>query len=373
MPQTYGPKDAATLSPLAPASVTERSPLSAEVVHVRRYAGGDDTWASMVQQTEHTNLAHAPQWLTAIQNAYGHTPVYLQAEDTHGQRAGLPAFLVRRPWLGTVVTSMPFLDAGGPCSPSQPLAHALVEGLLKEAAQLGAGLVELRCTTALDMPVAAMTHKVNLVLPLPPDPDVLWRQLHAKVRNQVTKAQRSGLTVEFGGEEALEAFYEVFVVNMRDLGSPVHGRGFFQAIWQAFGAHARIAVIRKDARPIGGLIALASKDTLVVPWASSLRDYFSLCPNMLLYWEILRLACAEGFRRFEFGRSSRDSGTYRFKRQWGAVEEPLFWYAIPVGDRGVRQLSSEEHSGATLVRLWQRLPVPVTRWIGPQIRRYLTQ
>jgi len=59
----------------------------------------------------HANLGQTPEWYAAITNAYGHTPLYLQAEDAKGQIAVLPAFLVRSRFFGTVVTSMPFLDA----------------------------------------------------------------------------------------------------------------------------------------------------------------------------------------------------------------------------------------------------------------------
>ncbi len=329
-------------------------------------------WTTTIQQAAQSNIAHAPQWFRAIQSAYGHTPLYLQAEDDRGQTAILPAFLIRSRLFGSVVTSMPFLDTGGPCSSSPTLAHILVDLLIGEAARLGASRVELRCTQPMDLAVPGNLEKMNLVLPLPQNPDSLWKQFDAKVRNQIRKAERSGLSVEFGGEDKLKEFYEVFTVNMRDLGSPVHARRFFTSILDAFNNEARIAVIRKGTTPIGGLVALAFKDTLVVPWASSLRQYFSLCPNMLLYWETLRTGCLEGFRKFDFGRSSRDSNTYRFKRQWGAVEEQLYWYTISVNARRSKNPVGNDRQKALFVHMWQRLPLGVTRWLGPRVRKYLT-
>ena len=327
-----------------------------------------------MRKTEHANLAHAPEWFAAIQNAYGHSPVYLQAEHADGRLAVLPAFLLRSRIFGTVVASMPFLDGGGPCSTDGDLSQLVVRALIEEAARLGAaGSVELRSTVELDLPVPPLTHKFNLVRSLPADVDTLWRGLDAKVRNQVRKAERSGLSVEFGHQKDLDAFYDVFAVNMRDLGSPVHARRFFASVLDAFGDRARVGLVRKDSTVIGGLIALAFKDTLVVPWASSLRRHFALCPNVLLYWETLALACRDGFRRFDFGRSSRDSGTYGFKRQWGALEVPLYHYQIPTRPGGARSLSQADSRGALLVALWSRLPVGVTRWAGPRVRRYLTQ
>jgi lipid II:glycine glycyltransferase (peptidoglycan interpeptide bridge formation enzyme) len=179
--------------------------------------------------------------------------------------------------------------------------------------------------------------------------------------------------VEVGGLELLHEFYRVFAINMRDLGSPVHARGFFRAILECFGEVARVVLVKRDGVPLGGLISIAFKDTLYVPWASSLREYATLCPNMLLYWETLRRGCKDGFARFDFGRSTRGSGTYRFKRQWGAAETQLYWYIIPLAGRRYTKISGNDDTGVLMQRLWSRLPLGVTRMLGPRIRRYLTQ
>lgn len=333
----------------------------------------NDKWNVLINQMNNANLGQSPEWFYVIKKAYGHTPLYLQAENVEGQVAIIPAFLIHRPLFGRVIASMPFLDAGGPCSPSIGLARYLIDSLIKEATVLKASLIELRCTSEIDLPLQATGDKVNLVLPLPDDPDYLWQKLSAKVRNQVRKAMLSGLYVEFGGVEKLNDFYNIFAINMRDLGSPVHDRRFFSAIFDAFGNKARFALIYKGTIPIGGLVTLAFKNTIAVPWASSLRKYFSLCPNMLIYWETIRTACIEGFQRFDFGRSSRHSGTYHFKRQWGALEEPLFWYTLSIGSGRKKQLSSEDKLGNLMIKLWKHLPLSFTRWFGPYVRKYFTQ
>jgi serine/alanine adding enzyme len=330
-------------------------------------------WGRAIGETSEAGLAHAPEWFTVIRSAYGHDPLYLSAEDGDGCRGVLPAFVVRRPVRGTVVSSMPFLDGGGPCSSSAALEDALVARVIEEARRLGAGAVEIRSGRRLGIAAEPMEHKVNLVLPLPPDATRLWQQFDGRVRNQVRKAERSGLSVEFGGAERLGDFYAIFATRMRELGSPVHAQRFFRAVFGAFGGRARVGVVRQGTTPIGSLIALAFKDTLVVPWASCLRRYVALCPNMLLYWETMRLGCAEGFRRFDFGRSTRDSGTYRFKRQWGAQEEPLFWYTIPLRGRGRGTRPGARRGAALLTGSWRHLPLALTRSLGPHIRKYLTE
>jgi FemAB-related protein (PEP-CTERM system-associated) len=335
------------------------------------------TWRRVVAECEGSGLAHSPEWFALIRRAYGHSPLYLTIDDGNGRSGVLPAFVVRRPFFAPIVTSMPFLDSGGPCSRSAATRRMLVDHLIVEARRLGASRVEVRCAEPLDLSCRPSEHKVNMTLPLPADSGDLWRGFDKQVRNQVRKAERSGLQVERGGAEKLPAFYEAFVERMRDLGSPPHAPKFLAAVFEEFGAQASILLVRKGTTTVGGLVSLSFKDRVVVPWATCRTAYFDLCPNMLLYWEALRDACAGGFGRFDFGRSTRDSGTYRFKRQWGAREERLFWYSIPVasprGPAAPATPQPERGRAQLLIKAWQRLPVLITRHLGPRIRRYLTQ
>ena len=331
-------------------------------------------WRRISRGGVQATLAHAPEWFTVIPRAYGHQPLYFAAEDEAGACGLLPAFVVRRPLFGTVVASMPFLDSGGPCASSPQLMARLIDHLIAEAREIGARTLEMRAATPLPIDVPPMRHKVTLTLALCADHESVWRSLDKDVRNKVRRAERCGLSIDSAGTAHLVEFYDVFAARMRDLGSPVHGLEFLRATLEEFGARARVLIVRRRGAPIGGLLALAFNDTLSVPWAACLREHFHLRPNMLLYWEAIRAACREGFRRFDFGRSTIDSGTYRFKRQWGAREEPLFWYTIPLLGRA--RTGSTGRAGsmtALLTGTWQRLPLPLTRRLGPHVRKYLIE
>jgi len=330
-------------------------------------------WSRALDAVPGARLGHAFEWSRIIEGSYGHEPLYLTAAGD-GEAAVLPAFVVRRPLAGTVVTSMPFLDSGGPCGASAAAAARLVTRLAHEARARGARFVELRCAAPLALDVEPSTAKVNMTLTLDRDPDALWRRFHKSVRNQIRKAQRSALGVESGGAALLPAFYDAFVERMRDLGSPVHGIEFLRAVVDGFGPRARVFLVKKSATPVGGLVALSFGDRVVVPWAACSKAHFALCPNMLLYWETIKAACRDGAARFDFGRSTRLSGTYQFKRQWGADEEPLFWYRIPIhGGTALDASRSNGTSRDALAGIWRRLPLAVTRHVGPRLRKYLIQ
>ena len=118
----------------------------------------DAVWQRAANGLPQSTLAHAPEWRTVIRRAYGHKPIYLVAEDEEGQAGVLPAFLVRRPVIGTVAASMPFLDAGGPCAGSAALAQALVERLLTEALRVNASSVDIRCAEPLSLEAIPLAH-----------------------------------------------------------------------------------------------------------------------------------------------------------------------------------------------------------------------
>jgi FemAB-related protein (PEP-CTERM system-associated) len=265
---------------------------------------------------------------------------------------------------------LPFLDEGGLCADNDESRVALWEAARETSARLGARSIELRqrYPSGLDLPPQAA--KVTVMLELATESGQMWKRLDAKVRNQVRKAQSSGLTASWCGVEGLDEFYGVFAHNMRDLGSPVHARRFFGAMLEEFADTARLLLVRDGSRTVAGGVCMTFRDTVLVPWASSLREWRSRCPSNLLYWEVIRSACEKGLRWLDFGRSSRGSGTYRFKVQWGGVEQPLCWEEFPARQGSL--VHTEDPKYRAMIGLWQRLPVPVATLIGPTVRKRLS-
>jgi hypothetical protein len=119
---------------------------------------------------------------------------------------------------------------------------------------------------------------------------------------------------------------------------------------------------------------------VVIPWASARTVFNKLNPNMLLYWTFLSFACENGYSRFDFGRSTPEEGTYRFKKQWGAVPHPLYWYEVPgertrsytqgEGPEEIQNRTSILRSCVTSV--WQKLPLSIANTLGPELRKYIS-
>ena len=334
-------------------------------------AGEQDVWDAYVKRSGTATMGHQFVWQPIISHTYGHQPFYLMARSETLVYGILPLFLVKSRLFGKSLTSMPFLDYGGVCADDEMSARLLLEHALCLREEYDTPCVELRqCEPSVQSGTLRLD-KVSMILDLSAGIETVWGSLPAKVRNQVRKAQKSGLTTTVGGVELLDEFYRVFVVNMRDLGSPVHDRAFFANMFKEFGGDARVVLAREGPRAVGGLVCLFFKDTMLVPWASSLREYFSKCPNNLLYWEAIQYGCVRGCKRFDFGRSSIGSGTYDFKHQWGAEPRQLYWQVLGKnGDGGT--VTAANPAYRLISELWKRAPVSVTKVIGPRIRKYLT-
>jgi FemAB-related protein (PEP-CTERM system-associated) len=197
----------------------------------------------------------------------------------------------------------------------------------------------------------------------------MWETLDRKVRNQVRKAEKSGLVVERGGASLVGDFYDVFARNMRDLGTPVYSRRLFEEVMRVFPDRAQIHVVRLNGLAVAAGLTYRTKQMVQLPWASSLRSYNPLCPNVLLYWDAIQFAAETGAGVFDMGRSTPNEGTYKFKAQWGAAPVPLHWEYQLLSQAELPNVSPANPKYQFAIALWQKLPLAVTLRVGPMIVR----
>lgn len=326
-------------------------------------------WDAYVDAHPEATAYHPWRWRRVFETGFGHRAVYLAARSNRRVVGVLPLVCFNSWLFGRFVVSLPFVNYGGVLADDLAGAQTLLEQATAVAAKLEASHLELRHRSRQFAALPAKYHKVAMQLTLAPDARTMWDRFDGKVRNQIRKAEKSGLTASSGGRELLDEFYPVFASNMRDLGTPVYGRRFFAAILDELPDSTRIVLVRAGARCVAGAVTVAFRQTLEVPWAASLWAYRTSCPNNLLYWTIIQEATAAGLRSLDFGRSTPDGGTFRFKRQWGAQPAPLCWEYGLLARTGVPDQSPANPKFRTAIALWKRLPLRVTTLLGPRIVR----
>ena len=331
-----------------------------------------DNWMSFVSSRPEACLYHDYRWKDVLEESFGHKPSYLMARDAGKTIGVLPLIFMDSRIMSPAFISLPFLNYGGMLARDGEAALSLLErakGLVREKK---ASYLEMRNTVKVDASLATREHKVTMTLALLGDAGSQWNGLDPKVRNQIRKAERSGLRAVHGKGELLDSFYRIFSRNMRDLGTPVPGKAFFLNILKYFPEEAGIFVVDLGGKPIGAGFTLSHKGTIEIPWASSLREYNKLCTNEFMYWEIIKFAVSKKMKIFDFGRCTKDSGTYRFKRQWEPQVKQLYWQYWAQDEALLPQEAPHKGRFAFQVGLWKRLPLFLANRLGPIVSKNIT-
>jgi len=339
------------------------------MIRVEEYEGTEAEWDSFASKQAGYTHFHRMRWRSLIGRVFGHECIYLAARAPDGDLVGvLPLVRVRSVVFGHYLVSMPFLNYGGPLG-SEAGIRAIVDEAIALARRDDVKLLELRSRIALPIELPASHRKVTMVLDLADSASAQLKRFDAKLRSQIRRPQKEGVTIRFGRNE-LEPFFSVFSRHMRDLGTPTQSLAFFRGVAEEFPDDCWFASAYLAGQPVAAGCGFRFGDEFEMTWASSLREHNRVSPNMLLYWAFMERAIESGINVFNFGRCTPGSGTHRFKLQWGTREEALWWYGH-ASSQAVTTPSPTDSAFSWGPRIWRRLPASVATAVGPSIVRFI--
>lgn len=359
-----------------------------EIVDSQKDKTASETWENYLWAvaSKQRGLAHhsySVHWQTILHKTFGHRAFYLMAREKQGQGVTgiLPLVQVKSKLFGNSLISVPYVNAGGIIADDKASFSALLNKAQELASEQQVRYLELRSLNSYDgltdtqSNLVLRSHKVSMLLELASSADTQFERFKTKLRSQIRRPGKSGVTTRVvRGHEATACdildFYKVFSENMRDLGTPVYPQSLFRNTLEAFGERASLVLGYMNKEPIAAGFLIQSGGHMEIPWASTRREYNKLSPNMAMYWEAIKHACDQGCGVFDFGRSSPDSGTFRFKAQWGAEPHKLCWYYHMLKGQPP-EVNPKDSKFDLLVRCWQRLPLPVANLLGPTITKSL--
>lgn len=339
-----------------------------------------EAWDQFVASHAEAGVYHTLAWQRVTEEGLGHKSRALCALDELGQICGiLPLFEVRGIF-GRRLVSLPMRDRGGPVAEDDATAQALVEHAANIATEERWRYLEIK--RAEPMPDTWQADRnwvqhgawITTRLDLQPGVDALWSALSKKSRRwPVNKARREGVEiVEGADDDALRAFYALFLGTRRDLGVPPYGFRFFQAIQRHLLAagHGRLILAMHEGQPVHGLIEFFSKESVLSAYAAPLRAARSLHANELIWWSSIEHAAQQGYRTYDFGADSeQQENLLWFKQSWGGEPHPMaYQYFLPEGG----EPPSFDNSGARfdwIRRVWGYVPLPLTRLVGHFVTR----
>lgn len=358
-------------TPVSNVSATFSDEPNASTAQVHCAKAAPTGWNDYCKQFGYDGFHLLSEWSDVFAEALKHKIHFVWCTEGSKIVGVLPLAFVSGPLFGKFLASQPYLNTGGVLADNEQIANQLISKAVELANELDVKHLELRHEARIEHPElnAENTEKVHMRLSLPSTQDELWDSLKSKVRSQVRKPRNNEeLTVQFGGRELLSDFYSIFCRNMRDLGTPPFPKALFAKMLDKFPDQAEICTIFHNETPAASGFLLHGPGTTLIPSASALREYNRSSVNMLMYWHALSRSIERNQNTFDFGRSSTDAGTHKFKKQWGSEEFPAVWqYNSRKGSVSDARPNSGKYD--RMIATWQKLPVWVTKLIGPTIVR----
>lgn len=330
-------------------------------------------WDEFIISSPNGTFGHLSGWMK-VYELYGYRSFPITAiDDADRIRGVLCLFLIKDIFGKKFLISNPFLSYGGICADDNKTKEALILKAQEIAVENNVEYCEIRQLGMTTNNLPSKKDFVAMFLSIEKGEEFIWENtLTSKVRNQIRKGIKSGLTFDFS-EEYFDDFYRVLSINHRDFGTPLHNKKFFRKVLEEFKNNSGIVVVKHNEKVIAGMLYIYCKNVFSEPWASSLREYNKLCPNNMLYWEAIKYACKNGFEYFDFGRSTINCGTYNFKKQWGTVPVQLNYQYLLNKANKIPVHNVQDNRYQLAIKIWKKLPMIIADTVGPRVVKCLPE
>jgi FemAB-related protein (PEP-CTERM system-associated) len=330
----------------------------------------EQVWDQFVRSSPSGTVFHLSTWRRVVEKAFRVTPHYLMATKGEEVRGVLPLFEIRGVLSGHVFVSVLYGVYGGLCATDSAARLVLLDEARQLAVRQRVRYIELRHRYDPEPALPTKSRYSVFAKPLDPNPEVNYEAIPRKQRRMIRQGMKHGLESRHGWEH-LNGFYKVFVINKQRLGSPPFPRRLFEAIRDHFGRQAQLLTIWHEGRMVAGVISLFYENRVMPYYGAALPEAFDLAVNDFMYWELMREACLAGYQVFDFGRSREGTGAFHFKRHWGFEPQPLAYQYVLINGHSIPDLSPSNPRLRLFIEAWKRLPLPVARWVGPALTRWL--
>lgn len=327
-------------------------------------------WDDYVLAHSQGTFFHRYGWKRLIESTYRYPGHYLLAERAGRPCGVLPLGEVKHLLFGHSLISVPFCVYGGVLADDRAAREALESCAIELARELGVDHLETRN----EQPARADWLRkdglyVTFKRAISEDHDANLSAIPRKQRAMVRKGIKAGLVGEL--DDGIDNLYQAYSESVRNLGTPVFPKAHFRAIRAEFGDDVDVVTVRHEGQVVASVMNYYFRDQVLPFYGGGISAARGLAANDFMYWEVMRRAVDRGCRVFDFGRSKVDTGSYRFKKHWGFEPTPLSYEYFLVRASEMPDLNPNNPKYRLFINAWKRLPVGVSRAIGPWLARGL--
>ncbi len=326
-------------------------------------------WDRFVHSQEAGTFFHLSGWRTVIEEAAGHECIFLYVESEQGDIcAVLPLAVMKHILFGKRLVSLPFCVYGGILSTDEKATTLLEQEVLAIASQLNVDYVELRHTTPkLGWQSRDLYYRFRK--PISADAEANMKAIPRKQRAMVRKGIKADLHWQI--DEQLDDFYGAYECSVRNLGTPVFARAYFRKLREVFADACDILTVTHEGKVVASVMSFYFRDEVLPYYGGGNPSARKLAGNDFMYWSLMCHASERGARIFDYGRSKAGTGAFNFKKYWGFEPEPLAYEYLPVGKSAIPELNPLNPRYRIAIKAWKKIPLPITRVIGPMLSRHL--
>ncbi|WP_165314151.1 FemAB family XrtA/PEP-CTERM system-associated protein [Vibrio ziniensis] len=329
-------------------------------------------WDEYVHQHPKGSFFHLSGWIKVINGAFQHKHHYIMAVQNEKIVGLLPLFEQKSHLFGHALISTPFCVYGGVIADNQFIERKLEDAAYKLGCQLNVDYIELRDREYKESysPWVEHCHHSTFSCGIADTPEEILTAVKRKQRAVIRHSLNNNL--HWDNSPSPELCYDVYAESVRNLGTPVFNKKLFTLLTQVFGEQCETLIIRTaDNTPISSVLSFYYKDEVLPYYGGGTLDARALKSNDFMYYQLMCIARNKGNTKFDFGRSKQDSGSYNFKKNWGMQEEHLHYRIALIKSQQAPNLSPNNPKYKYFIAIWQKLPLSLSRLIGPYLSKYL--
>jgi len=354
----------------------------------------DPRWEAFVLGHPDATIYHHPAWLKALEREYRQRSLFLACQDPNGTLQGIFPLMYTRglplsrgPLTGPRLSSLPRTPLTGPLAANRAALSALVREALRRASVHSVRLQIKAQAEELNDGIDEIVRKAwrqTYIVPLAGKPGQPYQipggQNRSSIKRSINKAIAGGVRTRPAETEGdLRVWYRIYLETMRRNVVPARPYRFFLALWELMRSMEIMRLLLAEqqtatgSRIIGGHLFFTFGSTVTYAFGASHASDFALRPNDIIMGQAINDASMAGYKFVDLGEVPEgDDDLARFKTKWGAQPVRLYRYYFP--DFVDAEHSSDKTAGSALVlarKIWSRLPLGMTAWLGDQIYTYL--
>ena len=340
-------------------------------IKVRSFAKEDEkAWDEYVRNSGQASFFHLSGWKNVLEKTFGYKPFYLYVERG-GEICGiLPLFLMKNLKFKNTLVSIPFGVYGGVCADDDSAAEVLLEEAKRIAKKTNSEYLELKNINPINNGLYVKELYVMFKKELPQNKEDCLKQQPRKARAASRKAIEFGLKAEVG-IHLLKECHHIYSVSVRNLGTPVVPFSFFKNIAEEFKDCVTVLSVKFKGKTIASVLTFLFRDTVMPHYGGALPEYFKYHPNNFMYLKLMEWGVENGYKFFDFGRSKKGSGSYKFKELQGFEPKQMHYQYYLNKTKEMPNLNPANPKFSLPITVWKRIPVCITKIIGPRIVKYI--